>query len=267
MRRAAAIAVALAVLAGAAAAQNGAQASSTTLTLQRVSLELPTLETAMLVLHSGPAPNPLKGPFPIQKLRVGTVEIPVFAPAILVSAQGETAVRIELKLRAVPEMVLALPLDSILVSWEGYTEGGLDKLAVEGRINPTDRNSMDLPVRTLYQSFSKIADVRMSTDGGKMFVRVLASLYNPFGFDLVATLLDYQVLAGDQEIIHGQRRGFRLRGQRWSDVLIEQEVAPGDLAAGGMAALLKPGSVQVQGRMLVRTPAGDRGLQLKLGGA
>jgi hypothetical protein len=80
-------------------------------------------------------------------------------------------------------------------------------------------------------------------------------------------MLDYKVRAGDREIVAGQRRGFRLRGQRWSDVLIEQEVAPGDAAAGGMAALLQPGSVQIEGRMAVRTPAGDRGLQIKLGGS
>jgi hypothetical protein len=267
MRRAVAIAAVLVMISGVAFAQTGAQVSSTMLTLQRVSVELPSLEVATIVLHAGASPSPVKGPFSLQKLHVGAVEIPVFTPADIVPAQGETAVRFDVQLRAVPEMVLAVPVDSIPVTWEGYTEGGLNKLAIEGRINPTDSNSVDVPVRTLYQNYSKIADVKMSTDGGKVIVRVLASLYNPFSFDLVATMLDYKVRAGDREIVAGQRRGFRLRGQRWSDVLIEQEVAPGDAAAGGMAALLQPGSVQIEGRMAVRTPAGDRGLQIKLGGS
>jgi hypothetical protein len=267
MRRTVALAAALAVIAGVASAQTGAQVSSTALTLQRVSVELPTLDKATIMLHAGPSQSPVKGPFTLQKLTLGSVEVPVFSAATLAAGQGETSVRLEVLLRAVPEMVLALPLDSIPLSWEGYTEGGLNKLAIEGTINPTDQGSVDVPVRTLYRNYSKIADVKMSTDGGKVIVRVLASLYNPFSFDLVATMLDYKVLAGDKEIVAGQRRGFRLRGQRWSDVLIEQEVAPGDAAAGGLAALLQPGSVQVEGRMAVRTPAGDRSLQIKLGGS
>jgi hypothetical protein len=267
MRRAVAIATALLVSSGAAFAQIGAQVSSTTLTLQRVAVELPSLEVATVVLHAGAAAAPLKGPFNLQKLRLGSVEIPMLSPATIVPAQGGVTVRLEVQLRAVPEMVLTLPIESIPVSWEGYTEDGLNKVAIEGKVNPADPGSVDVPVRTLYQNFSKIADVRMSTDEGKVLVRVLASLYNPFSFDLVATMMDYKVRAGDREIVAGQRRGFRVRGRRWSDVLIEQEVAPGDAAAGGIAALLKPGSVQVDGRMMIRTPVGDRGLQLKLGGS
>ncbi len=266
MRRVVAIAAALAVIAGVAFAQLGAQVTSTTLTLQRVSVELPSLDRATIVLHAGAPPSPVKGPFPVQKLHVGAVEIPVAGPANIVTSQGAVAVRLDVLLRTVPEMVLALPIESIPVLWEGYTEGGLNKLAIEGKINPTDRGSVDVPLRTLYQNYSKIADVKVGTDGGKVIVRVLASLYNPFSFDLVATMLDYTVRAGEKEIVAGQRRGFRLRSQRWSDVLIEQEVAPGDAAAAAMAALLQPSSVQIEGRMVVRTPAGDRGLQLKLGG-
>jgi hypothetical protein len=267
MRRAVALAVATLVIAGAASSQDFAQASSTVLTLQRVSVELPSLGTATLILHSGTPPLSLKGPYPNQKLLVGNLEIPVFVPAKLAPAPGETAIALSLRLRQVPEMVLALPLEAIPVRWEGYSEDGHEKVVMEGRISTFDRNTLDFPIRTIYENYSKISDVKVTTDGGKVVVRVLVSLYNPLGFDLIASSLDYKVRAGDRDVVAGQRRGFRLRGERWSDVLIEQEVAPGDAAAAGLAALLNPSSVRIEGRMSVRTPVGDRELQVNLGGS
>ena len=265
MHRAVALVVAVLAGAGFVAGQSGAQVSSTALPLQRVAIELPSLDVAHVVLHAAPVPSALKGPFPTQKLRLGTVEIPVFAPAVLVPSSGTTAVKIELQLRAVPELVLGLPIDLVPVSWEGYSEDGLEKLTIEGTVNPTDPGSVGVPLRTLYDRYTKIADVRMFTEDGKVLVRVLASIHNPFSFDLTATMLDYKVRAGDKEIIAGQRRGFRLRGRRSSDVVIEQEVAPAAAAAGGLAALLSPSSIQIEGRMSLRTPSGDRIINLKLG--
>jgi hypothetical protein len=42
-------------------------------------------------------------------------------------------------------------------------------------------------------------------------------------------------------------------------------VAPGAAAAGGIAALLSPSSIQIEGSMSIRTPTGDRTVDLKLG--
>jgi hypothetical protein len=266
MHRVVALVVAVLAGAGLAVGQTGAQANSTALPLQRVAIELPSLDVAQVVLHAAPAPSALKGPFVVQKLRLGAVEIPTFVPAVIVPASGTTAVRIELQLRAVPEQVLGLPLERLPVSWEGTNEDGRERLTIEGTVNPTDPGSVDVPIKTLYDKYTKIADVRMFTENATVLVRVLSSLYNPFSFDLTATMLDYKVRAGEKEIIAGQRRGFRLRSRRWSDVVIEQEVAPADAAAGGFAALLRPSSVRVEGRMAIRTPTGDRVLQLALGG-
>ena len=220
MHRAVALVVAVLAGAGFVAGQTGAQVSSTSLPLQRVAIELPSLDVAHVVLHAAPVPAALKGPFSLQKLRLGGIEIPVFAPAVLVPASGTTALRIELQLRAVPELVLGLPLERVPVSWEGYSESGLEKLTIEGTVNPTDPSSVEVPLRTLYDKYTKIADVKMFTEGATLVVRVLSSLYNPFSFDITATMLDYKVRAGDREIIAGQRGGFRLRGRRWSDVVI-----------------------------------------------
>lgn len=265
MRRVVALAVAVVAGAGSAFAQSGAPATSTSLPLQKVVIELPSLDVARVVLHAAPVPSTPKGPFTAHRLRLGTLEIPTFAPAKIVASSGTTAVSIELQLRAVPELVLGLPLDRVPVSWEGASENGLEKVTIEGTVNPTDPGSVDVPVRTLYANFTRISDVRMSTEEGKVYVRVLASLYNPFSFDLTATMLDYKVRAGEKEIIAGQRRGFRLRSRRWSDVVLEQEVAPGAAAAGGIAALLSPSSIQIEGSMSIRTPTGDRTVDLKLG--
>ena len=266
MRRAVALVVAVLAGAGLAVGQTGAQANSTALPLHRVAIELPSLDVAHVVLHAAPAPSALKGPFAVQRLRLGSVEIPIFAPAVIIPSSGTTAVRIELQLRAVPELVLGLPLERVPVSWEGTNEEGRERLTIEGTVNPTDPASVDVPIKTLYDKYSKIADVRMFTEGATVLVRVLSSLYNPFAFDLTATMLDYKVRAGDKQIIAGQRRGFRLRGRRWSDIVIEQDVSPADAAAGGFAALMRPSSVHVDGRMSIRTPTGDRILELSLGG-
>ena len=267
MRRAFALVVVLVAAARFASAQGGAPATSTSVPLQRVGIELPSLDVAHVVLHAGPAPSPLKGPFTVQKLRIGSVVIPTFTPARVTTAGGATAVTIELQLRAVPEQVLGLPIENLPISWEGASEDGLERVAIEGPVNPTDPASVDVPIRTLYASYSKIADVRVSTDAGEVIVRVLSSLYNPFSFDLTATRMAYRVTAGDKEILTGDRRGFRLRSRRWSDVVIEQAVAPGAAAAGGLAALLSPSSVRIDGSMSIRTPSGDRTINLTLGGS
>jgi len=259
------VAAALGTLSGDALAQPAEQATSTALPLYRVAVELPSLDVASVVLHAAPAPTAIRGPFAVQRLRLGGVEIPLAAPAVIVRTADTTAVKIEVQLRTVPDRVLGLPLERVPVSWEGSNEAGHEALTVAGTINPTDPASLDVPLKVLYDKYTRIADVRMFSDGGGMVVRVLASLYNPFTFDLTATMLDYSVRAGEKQIIAGQRRGFRLRGRRWSDVVIEQDVAPAEAAAGGFAALLRPSSVQVEGRMSIRTPTGDRALALKLG--
>jgi hypothetical protein len=265
MHRVASPLLVFAVAAGAALAQGGANATSTSLPLERVAIELPSLDTAQVVLHAAPVPGLLKGPFPTQRLRLGGVEIPLFAPARVVSSAGTTAIALELQLRAVPEQVLGLPIDRLGVAWEGASEDGRERVAIEGSVAPADAGSVSVPVRTLYERYSKIADVRVATDSGEVIVRVLASLYNPFSFDLTATRLSYVVAAGDKRIVAGDRRGFRLRSRRWSDVVIEQAVAPGDAAAGGLAALLSPSSVRVEGSMSIRTPTGDRAIDIRLG--
>jgi hypothetical protein len=182
----------------------------------------------------------------------------------VVSADS-TAIAIELQLRAVPEQVLGLPIENLPITWEGTSEDGLERVTVEGSVTPTDPGSVSVPARTLYERFSKIADVRVSTDSGEVIVRVLTSLYNPFSFDLTATRLTYTVAAGDKQIVAGDRRGFRLRSRRWSDVVIEQAVAPGEAAAGGLAALLSPASVRIEGSMSIRTPTGERAIAVRLG--
>ena len=265
MRCASAIALSVIVGSGLALAQPAGKTTSTALPLQRVAVELPALDVAHVVLHAAVAPEAVRGPFPVQKLRLGSVEVPLYVPARVLPSQGTTAVRIELRLRAVPDGVLGLPVDRVPVSWEGLTENGLERLVIEGTVNPTDPGSVAVPLRTLYDKFSRISDVRMYTEGGDVLVRVLASIHNPFSFDLTATMLDYKVRAGEKQIIAGQRRGFRLRGGRWSDVVIEQEVDPAMAAAGGLAALLSPSSVHIEGRMSVRTPNGDRTIDLSLG--
>jgi len=266
MRRAVIVALAAFSFALPAVAQPGPEGTSTSLPLRRVAVELPALDVATIVLQCDPAPSRVLGPFTAQRLRLGQVEVPLLAPAKMVAVAGATAVQLEVQLRAVPEQVLGLPLERVPVSWEGVSENGLERLTISGEVNPTDPNSVAVPLGTLYERYSKIADVKVYTDEGRLYVRVLASLYNPFAFDLTASMIEYKVRAGDKQIIAGQKRGFRARGRRWSDVVLEQPVDPAEAASGGFAALLRPSSVQAELTLSIRTPTGDRPLTLTLGG-
>jgi hypothetical protein len=75
----------------------------------------------------------------------------------------------------------------------------------------------------------------------------------------------FRLAVDGNAIMAGARPGFRLRGGRSSDVLIEQDVPLADLA-GGAAAVLGGATAELTGPLTVRTPNGDRFIPLQVGG-
>jgi hypothetical protein len=242
-----------------------AQVSSTATTLQWIGVELLSPEAVRVVLHGAPAPSAVAGKFLDDHLYLGDVEIPLMSAGEVVQTDAETLIRQEVLLRAIPERVLTLPQDRLRVTWEGKRDNGNVRFTMAGSISPMDHTQVQVPLRQIYDTFARIADVSVSPSGSKIMLHVLLNLMNPLSFDLVATRIEYDLAVGDKQLIKGEQKGFRLRSGKWSDVLITQELTLGEAAASGFAALLRRDTLKIDGAVILRTPQGDRGFMLRLG--
>ncbi len=234
--------------------------------LQRVELAVPERDVVRVTLHAAPAPAPLRAGFGGQRLTLGTVAVALDAPPDVTLEPGETRVDFTLSLAAVPEEVLTLDPNRLPVLWEGLDAGGAVVLGVGGTIDLGDPGEVQVPAAKIYDLYSRFSDVRVSPRLPAVGVHALLSLYNPLGFDVVSTGLEFRLSVGSQQVLAGKRPGFRLRGRQWSDVLIEQDV-PLSEAAGGMASFLHGEAARLDGTLVVRTPDGERTIPLQLSAA
>ena len=233
------------------------------LRLQRVELDLPTRDQAVVVLHGegregGPAPV-LKG----QRLRIGELLIPVSsAPDATVAASG-SRVTVNVTLRQVGEDILSLEPSAVPVRWEGLDAMGRVVLGLAGVIDLADRGQAELPGEKLHQHYASLADYAVSPAGLLVHVSVLFRVYNPFAFDVVATGLEGRLEIGGEPVLASRREGFRLRAGQRNDVLVEQTLPLLDLASG-LAAFLANRPATFTGVLGLRTPKGDRGIPILL---
>jgi hypothetical protein len=244
------------------AAAHASAAGSTPARLQRVTIEIPDRDVLRVTLHAAPAP-PLHSGVSGQTLRLGGVSVPLATPVDVTVGHGETRVDFGVKLRAVPEAVLALDPNRMPVLWEGVDERGLAVLTVGGTVDLGDPGEVELPLAGLYRAYAHLSDLSLTPSLSALSVHALLSLYNPFGFDVVATGIDYRLAVGSQTVLAGRQPGFRLRGGQRSDVLIEQDLALSD-AVGGAAAFARGAPAQLQGTLTIRTPQGERPIPLLL---
>lgn len=229
--------------------------------LAHVDVALPSREAATITLTGrewhAPAPHDVSS----QRLLVGDVRIPLTgAPAVTV-AGGELRAAVTLRLADVPEAVLAIDPNRAPLRWEGLDRKGRVAVGLAGTMDLGDRDQVGMPVRTLYDQFFKVRDVTASPGLSVVGVRALLGFYNPFAFDVVATRVEYLLAVGEEEIVRGQRPGFRLRGGQWSDVLVEQDVPLAE-AMGAVGAFIAGNAVTLTGALTVRTPQGERVIPL-----
>jgi hypothetical protein len=251
---------ALVLLAAAAAAPAPAV---TPLRLQRITLAVPDRDVVRVTLHGGATAGPARAGLAGQRLRLGDVAVPLETPTDVTLAGGETRVDFDVKLRSVPEAVLALDQHRMPVLWEGLDAHGTPVLAVAGTVDLGDPGEVELPLTKVYDAYAQISDLRVTPSLTAVGVHALLSLYNPLGFDVVATGLEYTLAVGAQQVLAAKRPGFKLRSGQRSDVLIEQDVPLGDVA-GGVAAFLGGEAAQLEGTLVVRTPNGERAIPLHL---
>ena len=219
----------------------------------RVTLRTPALP--------GGVPAGLAG----QVLTLGEdVAVPLAAAADL-AADGATArAAFDLKLRDVPERVLALDPERLRVRWEGLDAKGKTLAALEGTLDLGDPGETVLPLRKLYDTYARVDDLTVTPGLTAVSVHALLRLYDPFGFDIAVTRLEYAIKVGKQTVLASQHPGFRLRAGQRGDVLIEEQVALAD-AAGAVAAVLRGEAAALDGTLVIRTASGDREIPLHLG--
>jgi hypothetical protein len=181
-----------------------------------------------------------------QRLRLGEAPVPIASAVDVTVGGGETRIDFDVRLRAVPETVLGLDPNRMPVLWEGLGAGGAPVLVVGGTVDLGDPGETELPLAGLYRAYARLSDLKLTPSLGAVSVHALLSLYNPFGFDVVATSFEFRLTVGSQTMLSGKRPGFRLRAGRRSDVLIEQDVPLGDVAEGA-AAFLRGEAAQLDG--------------------
>ncbi len=239
-----------------------AAANPAPLRVQRITVTVPDPDLVRVTLHAPPSPGVQSG-LAGQRLRLGEVSVQIASAVDVTVGSGETRIDFDVKLNLVPEAVLGLDPNRMPVLWEGLGAGGAPVLAVGGTVDLGDPGETELPLTGLYRAYARLSDLKLTPSLTAVSVHALLSLYNPFGFEVVATGIEYRLTVGSQTILSGKRPGFRLRAGRRSDVLIEQDVPLGD-AAGGAAAFLRGEAAQLDGTLTLRTPQGDRPIPLQL---
>jgi hypothetical protein len=239
-----------------------AAAHAVPIPVRRVTVAVPNPDFVQVTLHAGPSQGVRSG-LSGQRLRLGEATVPLASPADVTVGGGETRIDFEVKLNTVPEAVLGLDPNRMPVLWEGLGAGGAPVLAAGGTIDLGDPGEVELPLVGLYRTYARVSDLKVTPSLTNVSVHALLSLYNPFGFDVVATGLEYRLTVGSQSVLSASRPGFRLRAGQRGDVLIEQDVPFGDVA-GGAAAFLRGEPALLDGTLTIRTPQGDRPIPLQL---
>jgi hypothetical protein len=201
-----------------------------------------------------------------QRLTVGDVAVHVPGSPLLDARDGESFVTLTLPLRGVPASVLDLPLQAVPVRWFGLDRQGRALVVVSGTIDPLDRTQLVLHDEQIRRYFATLGPVSVTPGLDRVGLRCLLSVYNPFGFDLVVTGMNYRLAVGERELLEERHPGFRLRAGQSSDVLIEESVPTGDAILAGVS-LLRNRPVGLAGSLTLRTPQGEREFPLFILGA
>ncbi len=233
------------------------------LRLQHVVVRLPDRELVHVTLHAAAPDHKLAAGLAAQRLALGAARVPLSAPADVTVDSTETRADFDLRLRDVPEAVLAEDPNRMPVRWEGLDGNGAVVLAVAGTVDLGDRGDVEVPLADLYRAYATLSDFTVTPGLAAVTVHGLLGLFNPFAFDVVVAGVELHVKVGSQAILDAKRPGFRLRAGQSSDVLIEQDVPLGDVA-GGMTALLRGEPAVLEGVIVLRTPKGDRPIPIEL---
>jgi hypothetical protein len=245
-----------------AAAMGAANRAAAPVRLQRVTVEVPDRDLVRVTLHATAGPA-MKTGLVGQRLRLGGVAVPLATPVDVTVEDGETRIDFDIRLREVPEPVLALDPNRMPVLWDGLDAADAPVLAVVGTMDLGDPGEVELPLAALYRTYARLTDLRITPSLTVVTVHALVSLYNPLGFDVVATGLDYRLTVGSESVLTGKQPGFRLRAGQRSDVLLDQDVPLADVV-GGAAAFARGAPAQLEGTLTIRTPSGDRPIPLLL---
>lgn len=231
--------------------------------LQKVELDLPTPDQAVVILHGGGRERLVLPALKDQRLRIGDLSVQLSSAPDVVVTPAASRVSFTVQLRQLGEGVLDLDSSTSLVRWEGLDASGKTVLVVAGVLDLGDPAQAVFPDGKLYPHYASLADYSLAPDGLQVKIKVLLAIYNPFGFEVVATGMQYRLDVGEETVVDSERGGFRLRPARRNEILIEESVPLFDLAAG-MAAFLARQPAVFTGVVGIRTPQGERSVPILL---
>ena len=235
--------------------------------LMKLAVELPSPEVARVTLRGAAFPGGVPGGVTGQMLTLGgDVAVPLDGAVTFGGDATSTSASFDIRLRSIPERVLALDPNELAVRWEGLDAKGVTVAALAGTLDLGDPGATELPLRKLYDAYAKLSQVEITPGLTSVHVRASLSLLNPLGFDIGITRVVATLRVGGKAVVTVQRPAFRLRAGGHSEVPLDQDVALADVA-GGMAGLLRGDPAGVDGSVVIQTPQGDREVPLHLGAA
>jgi hypothetical protein len=236
-------------------------ANASELALERVVIESPSADQAQIMLSASVAPAAVVSTLTAHRLLLGDAVIPLDqSPTLACDAKGCQA-RATVTLRNVPEAILELDPARVPVRWEGLA-GKRVALVISGDVALADRNQVQFPVERMQTLYGKLVSYSLTPHGTTLAVKALLSLYNPFAFEVTVTSLKVKLAVGSYTVVDSTRPGFRLRPQKSGDVLVEEEVGLGEMA-GALTAFLGGAPATLDGKVVIRTPRGERGIPLQ----
>lgn len=176
--------------------------------------------------------------------------------AIVELAKQGGWVRFDFPLAAVPEEVLSLGLEPMVVRWEGLGPRGDVVLAAERTVDPLVRRGVELRPWDLFVKYGRVTELGVWPSAKGLQVRGTLLLYNPLSFSVIVERLSYRLEIAGQQLVEDEHEGLALPSREVTRVPIESTVAVGSALRSGLNAILERPSYRLSCELDVRTPTG-----------
>ncbi len=165
-------------------------------------------------------------------------------------------IRFDFPLAAVPEEVLSLGLEPMVVRWEGLGPTGDVVLAAERTVDPLVRRGVELRPWDLFVKYGRVTELGVWPSAKGLQVRATLLLYNPLSFSVIVERLAYRLEISDQQVVEDEHEGLTLASREVTRVPIASTVAVGSALRSGLNAILERPRYRLSCELEVRTPTG-----------
>lgn len=177
------------------------------------------------------------------------------AATVEITKQGGW-IRFNFPLAVVPEEVLSLGLEPMVVRWEGLGPTGDVVLAAERTVDPIVRRGVELRPWDLFVKYGRVAELGVWPSAEGLRVRGTLLLYNPLSFPVIVERVAYRLEIAGQQLVEDEHPGLAVASRVVTRVPIESTVAVGSALRTGLSAILERPSYRLSCELEVRTPGG-----------